>query len=85
MSKAEKALIRLQSKPKDFTWAEVTTILNRCGFTPLKTGGGSHKKFYNQDNDVLLSISRPHPRDILLEYQLNALIDALKETGHINE
>ena len=83
MSRAEKALARLQSKPKDFKWGEATTILNRYGFKPLNTCGSSHKKFYNQEKDILINICRPHPRDILRQYQLDEIIVVLKEAGYI--
>lgn len=83
MSKAEKALDRLQSKPKDFKWREATAILKRYGFELLNTAGSSHKKFYNQEKDILITICRPHPRDILHLYQLNEIIEVLKESGDI--
>jgi len=44
MSKSTKALARLQSRPKDFTWAELQTIMKHFGYEEKK-GGGSRRKF----------------------------------------
>ncbi len=38
MSKLEKLIARIKSKPKDFTWKEATTLMNAFGYE-LKAGG----------------------------------------------
>jgi hypothetical protein len=44
MSKREKALARLKSKSKDFTWDELVAVMIACGYE-VKTTGGSGRKF----------------------------------------
>jgi hypothetical protein len=43
MGQKEKLLARLQQRPKDFTWDELTSLLKTLGYLPKKTGktGGS--------------------------------------------
>lgn len=85
MSKAEKALARLQNKPKDFTWKEATALMRSLDFKLVGKKGGSHKKFYNEEMDVLIQIAKPHPRETLLRYQIDVLIEAFTDAGYINE
>jgi hypothetical protein len=44
MSKHDKALARLLSKPVDFAWSELHSLMNSLGFE-LRTTGGSGRKF----------------------------------------
>jgi hypothetical protein len=44
MSKHEKLINRLLSKPKDFEWSEAVSILESIGFEVI-SGGGSKRKF----------------------------------------
>ena len=55
MTRKEKLIQRLKSKPKDFTWNKLTSLLTGLGFTEVKTGktGGSRRRFVNADNVVL--------------------------------
>ena len=53
MSKVEKLIEQLKSKPKDFTWDEAVKVLNYYGYKQLK--GGSRRKFVN-DNIVVISL-----------------------------
>ena len=43
MAKREKLIERLLSKPKDFTWDELTKVLNGLGYKQISAGktGGS--------------------------------------------
>ncbi len=38
MGKKEKLLARLQQRPKDFTWDELTSLLKSLGYVQRKTG-----------------------------------------------
>jgi len=87
VSKADKLLRRLESRPKDFTWDEALTVLKHCGFHPVATSSkstGSHRKFIGPDGRYL-QISQPHPENILKPYQVKDLLDILRETGCIRE
>lgn len=78
MSKIEKLIERLLSRPKDFTWEEMKKILKYYGYEELAKGktGGSRRKFVNKDNRVI-SLHEPHPQNILKSYQLDILIEHL--------
>ena len=80
MSKIEKLLIRFFSRPKDLTWAEAIRVLDHYGFRELKSGktGGSRRKFVNQKEDVI-SLHEPHPINILKSYQIDLIIQHLKD------
>ena len=80
MSKQEKALQRLLSKPTDFTWAELKSIMERFGYE-LKVTGGSGRKFVNPDS--VFAIHEPHPHKLLKAYQIREIIAHLKKEGDI--
>ena len=84
MAKIEKLIERLLSKPTDFTWEELIKILGHFGYNELSKGktGGSRRKFANSTND-LISLHKPHPRNILKRYMLEDVIAHLKEKGKI--
>ena len=76
MSKINKLLLRLKSKPKDFTWEELVTLLTKLGFTELQ-GSGSRVKFYHHDLNRIIHLHKPHPAKILKHYVLNEVIEIL--------
>lgn len=78
MSKIEKLIERLLSRPKDFTWEEMKKVLKYYGYEELAKGktGGLRRKFVNKDNTVI-SLHEPHPQNILKPYQLDILIEHL--------
>ncbi|MCL1952887.1 MAG: type II toxin-antitoxin system HicA family toxin [Oscillospiraceae bacterium] len=82
MSKKEKLIKRLLSRPKDFTFEELVTLLGLLGYEPDKGGktGGSRVKFVNTRSDALWQ-HRPHPGNILKAYQVKDVIDNLTERG----
>ena len=84
MSRIEKEVDRLKSKPKNFTYEEAKKILNNFGFNEYNKGktSGSRVKFCNHDN-IKIELHKPHPSNILKPYQINQLINFLKERGEI--
>lgn len=78
MSKAEKLIERLKSKPRDFTWDEATRVLKYFGYQQISQGktGGSRRKFIN-DEKRIISLHEPHPQNILKLYQLDIIIEHL--------
>lgn len=78
MSKIEKALARLKSRPKDFTWKELQTVLTHLGYIEIK-GGGSRRKFVHQMNKDLIILHEPHPQPILKQYAIDFVLDHLLE------
>ena len=82
MSTYEKTLARLKSKPKDFSWGELETVMAHAGFQQLK-GTGSRRKFHNQQTGRLASFHKRHPDDTLLLYQVKHALEFLKQEGVI--
>lgn len=78
MTRKEKLIQRLKSKPKDFTWNETTSLLTGLGFTEVKKGktGGSRRRFINSNN-VVITLHQPHPGNILKRYQIEQIIETL--------
>lgn len=80
MSKKEKLIARLKEKPKDFTFDEVVQLMGYFGYTIVGGGktGGSRIAFSNDKKDYI-RMHKPHPRSILKAYQVQNLIEDLKE------
>lgn len=84
MGQLEKKISRLKSKPKDFTWEELKTLLIRLGFI-LKSKGktsGSRVSFVNEKKDII-SLHRPHPKNIINIGTLKDVIQKLESFGFI--
>lgn len=82
MSKQEKLLIKLRSRPKDFTWDELCSVMRSLGYK-LKNSDGSRRKFFHEQTKAVVSLHEPHPRKYLLEYQVNLVLDHLHAKGII--
>ena len=83
MSKLDKLLKRIQTKPVDFTWDELLKLLNSYGFEELTKGktAGSRRQFYNKELKIALDLHKPHPKPILKPYQINDVLKILKTAG----
>ena len=84
MSKTEKLLKKFLSDPKDFTWNELVKLLDYYGFKEIQTGktSGSRRKFINMDN-IPINVHKPHPKEILKSYQIEQIIEILKQENLI--
>ncbi len=80
MSKHEKLLKRLQSKPRDFSYNELKTLLNGFGYIELSLGktSGSRAAFYNEATQHIIRLHKPHPGSILKRYQIDLIIEELE-------
>lgn len=81
--KKEKLLQRLLSRPKDFMFDEVVTLLSSYGFTQQNKGktSGSRVEFVNGEYSIQLH--KPHPTGEMKNYQLKQIIELLKELNYI--
>jgi hypothetical protein len=72
----------LLSRPSDFTFAEVSTLLGHFGYAMDSSGktSGSRVRFTNESGDYI-RLHKPHPRNELKSYQVNDIIAALTERG----
>ncbi len=82
MSKREKLIERFKSQPNDFTWNEVARLLGYYGYEPI-SGSGSRVKFINQSSGHKISLHKPHPKEILLSYQIKLVYESLEKEGLI--
>lgn len=81
MNKKEKLLERLSSKPKDFTYNEVKTLLQYYGFYEDSKGktSGSRVKFVHKENEVSIQLHKPHNSgNVLKMYQILDIINAIE-------
>ncbi|MGN1299696.1 MAG: type II toxin-antitoxin system HicA family toxin [Candidatus Scatovivens sp.] len=80
MSKIEKEIERLKSKPKDFTYDQIKVLLNKLGFIEDNKGktSGSRVVFINK-NKKCIELHKPHPKNILKAYQINKILKSLEE------
>lgn len=83
MSRKEKLIARLKGNPKDFTFDEVKTLLMLYGYIMSDCGktSGSRVKFTRGKKKFRLH--KPHPRKVLLEYQVKELLTELIQEGLI--
>jgi len=80
MSKIEKLLLKFKSVPKDLTWDELIKILNYYSYYEKSVKGktgGSRRKFVNENLDII-SLHKPHPRNIVKQYVIRQLIEKLE-------
>lgn len=78
MSKKEKLIGRLLSRPKDFSYDEARTLLCFLGFEERSKGKTSGSRMeYARGKDTIL-LHKPHPSGILKPYQVKQIIDTLQ-------
>lgn len=84
LSKLDKLIARFLSKPKDLTWDELVVVLSYYGYSEIPSGktGGSRRKFMDEDK-VIISLHKPHPKPIVKLYVIGQLLDHLKEKGKL--
>ena len=79
----EKLIKRLKSNPKDFTFDEMRSALEKLGFIMYNKGktSGSRVKFLKDNISIILH--KPHPRKELLEYQIEQVLEILEKENLI--
>lgn len=82
MSRKEKLIQKLKSRPKDFTYDELKTLLNYLGFFEYNKGktSGSRIVFINYcDLSKKIELHKPHPIKIIKMYKIKEVIKLLEE------
>ena len=81
MSKFEKELKRLQTKPKDFTYTELETLLVNLNFKEVSKGktSGSRVEFLHEEKKIKLLIHKPHPSNIIKQYVIESVLKIIQE------
>jgi len=82
MSKKDKLVKRFLSRPKDFTWQELIAMLAGFGYMQQATGktGCSRARFAHKSLPPII-LHKPHPVKLLKRYQIEQIIDILKNEG----
>lgn len=87
MSKHEKNLQKLCSTPvpAQIKWDELVGVLKFLGYVPLKPGksGGSRRRFYHEEKDVLIHCHEPHPSPDVDKGCIADVVEHLKSHGFI--
>ena len=79
MSTHEKLKARIRRRPTDFTFKEIKTLLQGLGYTEESGGhsGGSRVTFYNRKLNQVIKLHKPHPKNVLKQYQIKQVIETL--------
>lgn len=77
MTKQEKLLNSLISKPADFTYNELIRLIRSFEYEELH-GSGSWVVFSNQEIKHNIKSHKPHPGNVLKRYQIDLIIQELK-------
>jgi len=83
MSKKEKLIRRLKSKPKDLTFAELETLLLSLGFKLSNKGRTSGSKTIFIKGKIIIEVHKPHAVKTLHVYQILDVLRALETEGLI--
>lgn len=85
MSQFQKAIERLRTIPKDYTYTELKGLLIKLGYVEYTKGStsGSRVKFFRDSDGSTIILHKPHPTDILKEYAIKEVITKLSEAGDI--
>lgn len=85
MSQLEKAINRIKTCPKDYTYDEARALLIRLGYEESNKGktSGSRVKFFRKSDGRMIDLHKPHPQSTMKEYSVKDLKDFLESTGDI--
>ena len=83
MSKKQKLIDRLKSRPRNFTYDEAESLLLSLGFTKSNVGrtSGSRVKFHFGNTHIRLH--KPHPQKELKKYCIDNMLKKLENGGFI--
>ncbi len=78
MAKVEKLISRFESVKNDFTWNDLSRLLESLGYTQIQ-GAGSRVKFDNGNPDQQINLHKPHPGNKVKIYVIRELRKKLRE------
>ena len=83
MSQLEKALARIKSCPKDYTYDEARSLLERLDFVECNKGktSGSRVSFYREADKKTVRLHKPHPQSTMQSYVVKELKNFLIDIG----
>ncbi len=83
MGKHEKLILKLKSRTTNFTYQDLKSLLTGFGYTENQKGktSGSRVAFIQMDTKHILRLHKPHPGNQLKLYQIDLILNELKERG----
>lgn len=86
MTTKDKLLERFRRLPNDFTFDELTRLLESFGFEKENKGrtSGSRVLFRNRDYGIIM-LHRPHPANVVRVYAMKQVLERLIFVGLIEE
>lgn len=84
MTRRDKLVIRLKSRPRDFTWDELVRLLSSLGYKEAPSGktGGSRRRFVHPEAPAI-ALHKPHPGNIVKMYVIDEVTTLLMDEGLI--
>lgn len=80
MGKKEKLIQRLKSRPKDFTFDEAETVLGYLSYSRSDKGKTSGSRVaFTSENHPAIFMHKPHPNNELKAYQVQQLLEILRQ------
>lgn len=78
-------MVRLMSRSRNFTYAELRTLLATLGYIETTKGktSGSRVAFVNSVSRHIIRLHKPHPGNQLKFYQMDLIVKELKDRGVI--
>ena len=85
MSQLEKAIDRIKTCPKDYTYDEARALLQRLGYEESNKGktSGSRVRFFRRTDGRMIDLHKPHPQSTMKEYSVKDLKVFLESIGDI--
>jgi len=85
MSKRDKVMERLLTRPTNFTFEEVRNLLFGLNYKEDNRGrsSGSRVAFISMETKHIIRLHKPHPGNTLKKYQIDELIETLESQGVI--
>lgn len=81
--KLEKAIRRLKTEPKDYSFTEAKALLKGLGFREDSKGKTSGSRVRFHKDSMFINLHKPHPGDEMKLYAVKALRKYLEEMGEI--
>ena len=82
MSRREKLVERFKTRPSDFTWDEMVSLLRGFGYVENSSSGSSRRTF-NHANHPKIKLHKPHPHNVVKMYAMDQVKETLEESGLI--
>ncbi len=75
----------MKPTPSDFHFSDLRRVMSHFGYLESNKGAtsGSRVKFYDPQTGVVFLMHKPHPKDEMAKAAVDAVVDFLKENGHI--